>query len=330
MPKGISFLSIVILVSLGVWATMARRPAGAVYLIPQLQDIGPVDPEEQPEVIAAYRLHNDSGRAVTITETSTSCTCTEFDISHRVISSGEAADITMRVDVTGMRGRREISAQIFTDHVAFPHFEVVASVDVGTADDNATINLSLPTVTVGDAVHHEYEVPGVSLLNLSSHTMLETINVSLEIGENKRSRLVFDGHAPQKPGLYKALIVAKTDGFIEQSEIVAFIEVRNRFDVLPEGAAFGLVKQGQQADRVVRITGRRADVFRGVRLLNADSRLSLADTHLDQNVAVLTLRLNATPGDEFVDTKLQLAFEFVDGRTERLDLSANGRILSPD
>src|SRR5690606_2720504 len=107
----------------------SRPQSAALYLSPALQLLGTVNPDQQEEVLASFRLHNGTRDTVRITNTLTSCSCTELKVGKYELAPKDSSELTMRVRTKGLRGHHKITAHLWTDNPEYPRFELVANGD---------------------------------------------------------------------------------------------------------------------------------------------------------------------------------------------------------
>jgi hypothetical protein len=88
-------------------------------------DAGPVFVDQTPRVSHTFQVKNESNSPLTIKEVRRSCVCTSATISKQVLAPGEAATLTMDVDVKPIFHEWTVSCNLVTDQGDRPERDYV-------------------------------------------------------------------------------------------------------------------------------------------------------------------------------------------------------------
>ncbi|WP_145310400.1 DUF1573 domain-containing protein [Gimesia fumaroli] len=328
----VGFLSVTIgvLVIASLWRAN-RSSSAAVYVSPSVELLGSVNPEEKSEVSVTFRLHNATAKPLMITNTLTSCVCTKLDVSSFMVPAGEYSDITMLIETKKLRGHHKISAQVWTDNLEFPYFDLAATGDFAAGDSISPFYVTLPPVTPGEKVYSEFDIPGLQIESVSVDSIFDSLNVTFENttnDENVATKLIFDGIAPKQIESHTAKFNVSFKGIDSSTGVNVFLTVLNRLKASPSGVNFGLVNRSSEVEQSVQIVDRLSSEFKSVKLESAPDFISLADVGLVDSVAKVKLKFKASSPDEFFKDQLQLSVTLDDGTVESIHLPVQARIIS--
>ena len=107
---------------------LGGQSAEALHFEQRRIEVKPTTEANTAEV--TFRFTNTSDRAVTITETQTSCACVIAELARKVYQPGERGEITALFTVGDAGGRQEKTIAVSTDHPDEPALSLVLVIDL--------------------------------------------------------------------------------------------------------------------------------------------------------------------------------------------------------
>jgi hypothetical protein len=222
-----------------------------IYVSPMVKDLGTFSEESSIPVLAKFRIHNGTNQTVSIVRTMSSCGCTDLQVEKSVLAARESTNLIMKIDPTRFHGPQTITAQIFTDNQAFPHFTVTAVGSFGKANSQGDITISAPSVVVGQQVTWFQPLPdaNVSIDWVKKVKSIPGIDLGIEEkfqGYDGKT-IALKGTVPTEKGRYEPEIQVKFTEYVEPTTIKVAFQARDRLQV-PEKLFAGMVRRGQKFD----------------------------------------------------------------------------------
>jgi hypothetical protein len=219
-----------------------------IYVTPMVNDLGTFSEKTSNPIVAKFRIHNGTNQTVAITRTMSSCGCTELDVAKDVLAARESTNLIMKIDPTRFHGQQTISAQIFTDNEAFPHFTVTAVGNFGKAESQEDIMINAPNMVVGQQVawHHPLADSKVSIEWLKTVKPIPGMDLRIEeklqgyVGKS----VLLSGKVPTEKGQYEGVIQVKFVEYSEPTTIKLSFQAKDRLHI-PEKLFAGSIRHGQ-------------------------------------------------------------------------------------
>jgi hypothetical protein len=219
-----------------------------IYVSPMVNDLGTFTEKSSNPIVAKFRIHNGTNQTVSITRTMSSCGCTDLHVEKDVLAARETTNLIMKIDPTRFHGPQTITAQIFTDNQAFPHFTVTAVGSFGKASSQGDIMLSAPNVVVGQQVTWFQPLPDANV----SIDWVKTVKPipGLELGIEEKFQgyggktIALKGIAPLAKGRYEPEIQVKFVEYDEPTTVKIAFQATDRLQ-FPEKLFSGTIRPGQ-------------------------------------------------------------------------------------
>jgi hypothetical protein len=309
----------------------SMQESQVVYISPALVSLGSINPKETKEASAKFRLHNQTNQPLLITKTITSCTCTGLSAPDVAIPRGGVADLTMKIESVRLVGHQRVTAQVWTDNPSFPHFELVATGDFAAGDSISPFYITLPALTPGQVIHHEFDIGGLEVKSVSQKLLFDALKVTFETTEiegNPVSKLVFDGTVSLTKGKQEAKFSTAFKGVAAAVDVHVYANVIGRVHASPPALNFGIIERNAEVVRDVRLADRRSQGITKVILERGSGSVSLQGVQVTSAVAKLKLKFTASKREEFVAEQARLSVTFADGSVDDVSLPVEARIIA--
>jgi hypothetical protein len=315
----------------GLWAAAPAAASWADGLFEELsKDFGSVP--RGPTLVHAFRVVNNTGAAVGISNVRVSCGCTSATALKNYLLPGEETAVVARMDTTRFSGAKNVTIYVAFDR---PSFEEVRL----WVQANGRNDFIVSPDTLGLGTHKRASSPSASVFvtfygngqaqitdvrcesNYIQPALKEVRRQDSEVVYQLTTRLRTD--APV--GRWFADVWLRTsDPGMPPIRVPFTVEIESALNVSPDPVALGSVKVRGESERRVVVRGNKP--FKITKVIGGDSELTVRDNSPDTKpVHVLTVTLRpARPGD--VNRTLRLLTDLPEDN--KIDLQVNA-VVAP-
>jgi len=334
MIDGMSFRNYLFLVFLvGAGCTNQEE----VVLIPQCENIGDIDLENRVNTAVPFWIHNRTNDEVRLKVGGVPCVCTTIDIGSGSIPPHSKSKITIRIDPRKLSGHQTITAEIFSNHPAFPVFQPKVIGFFGLPKLQADYQVDMGIHYSSANFDSEFKLPLEQGLQPEEFLLEEPHCGTLQFAIHYDSGLPFlkvVGQLPKQDGGHQWVGKLKVAGYEKQATLKVKTTTTSYFDV-PTELYFPPADLNSQPNIVFWI---RKNYSRDEEVSMEDSYLvesTLGDKLIDlqwrQVAKDIELRLTARPGSVIGVFNDELTLRIKSSKRGEFEfkIPVTGRILGP-